>query len=254
MEALQLAQAQQQEAVRRRVEEAARAAERAGVAARGAPPAFGRFPEARLGVRVEPPNSALIDQLGLDKGKGQLILGVLPDFPAAKAGLQVNDILLQMDGKDVSSSHEKFIEAVNSLKANTPVEVVVLRKGKKETVKGLTLAEVRNRDVLARPPFPMPPVVGRVRLPGEGEGAVITTTVRRQDNFTTRYQEGSLIITVTGKVADGKAKVSEIQVQDGRETHKFDSADKVPEQYRDKVKNLIEASETGNLKIEVRKP
>ena len=81
------------------------------------------------------------------------------------------------------------------------------------------------------------------------------TTVFRTDNrFTTRHQEGTLVITVNGTVADGKAHLSGIQVQDGRESHKYESVDKVPEQYRDKVKNLVEMSERSNAKIEIKTP
>ena len=82
----------------------------------------------------------------------------------------------------------------------------------------------------------------------------MTTTFRSNDRFTTRHQEGSLIITVTGKVADGKAKVGEISVQDGVESHKYESMDKVSDKYQDKVKNLVEMSEKGAVKIEIKTP
>jgi beta-lactamase regulating signal transducer with metallopeptidase domain/membrane-associated protease RseP (regulator of RpoE activity) len=259
MQRLQQARAQQAaEEARRRADEVRRSWENVNFMYMRE----GRPADGRLGVRVESPTAALMDHLGIDKGKGQLITEVVPNSAAAKAGLQVNDILLQIDGKDVSSSFREFVKIVHDLKANTPTDAVVLRKGKKETIKGMSLAEVRDPFVGQRvvvvpgpqfpsPQVPMPPV--RIRV-GPDDGAVVTTTVRNQDRFTTRYQEGSLIMTITGKVADGKAKVSEIQVQDGRETNKYESTAKVPEQYRDKVKNLIEASEAGNLKIEVKKP
>ena len=82
----------------------------------------------------------------------------------------------------------------------------------------------------------------------------MTTTFRTNDHFTTRHQEGSLVITLTGKVADGKAAVNEISVQDGGESHTYESVDKVPEKYRDKVKNLVEMSEKGSVKVEVKTP
>ena len=73
----------------------------------------------------------------------------------------------------------------------------------------------------------------------------MTTTFRTNDRFTTRHQEGSLVITVTGKVAGGKPQVTEIRVQDGTESHRYGSVDKVPEQYRDKVKHLVDTAENG---------
>jgi len=55
-------------------------------------------------------------------------------------------------------------------------------------------------------------------------------------------------------VTDGKAKTSEIQVQDGNKTEKYESVDKVPEAYRDKVKNLVDMSEKSKVKIDVKTP
>jgi hypothetical protein len=82
----------------------------------------------------------------------------------------------------------------------------------------------------------------------------MTSVMRTNDRFTTRHQEGNLIITLTGTVTGGKAKLSEIHVQDGTETGTYKSVDKVPERYRDKVKNLVEMSEKGEVKVESRSP
>src|SRR5207245_3475507 len=41
------------------------------------------------------------------------------------------------------------------------------------------------------------------------------------------------------------------EMQDGSKTKNYKNIDNVTEQYRDKVKNLIEMSEKNNLKIEV---
>ena len=80
----------------------------------------------------------------------------------------------------------------------------------------------------------------------------MTSVFRSDDRFTTRHQEGSLVITVTGTIADGKAKVSGIKVQDGRESHEFASVDKVAEQYRDKVASLVEMTEKGGGRIDLK--
>ena len=87
---------------------------------------------------------------------------------------------------------------------------------------------------------------------GGAPGQIMTTMIRTDDRFTTRYQEGSLVITLTGTVADGKAKVGTIQVHDGKDTHKYQSVDKVPEQYSDKVKHLVDMSEKASVRIELK--
>src|SRR5947208_581038 len=145
---------------------------------------------------------------------------------------------------------QKLVEAI---KPDAAVEAVVLRKWKKATVKGLKLPEAKEP---AFPGFPAPPGVAPPGialplpappipiLPGNVPGAfpgalpggaeVMTTSFRNGERFTTRHQEGSLIITLTGKAGDGKATVTGISVQDGRESKKYESAEKVPEEYRDK--------------------
>ena len=224
----------------------------------------------RLGARVEPPSATLAAQLDLPKGRGLVLKEVLPDSAAEKAGLKPHDILLELNGEKVPNEVEGLKRLMDDIKADTAVEAVVLRKGKTEKIKGLKLPEAKE----TQPGFPgfapgnFQPPAGGVAAPGFGGGAwagvftppggaghtVMTTMFRTDDRFTTRHQEGSLVITLTGKAADGKAKVHDIHVQDGGQTSKYESLDKVPEQYRDKVKNLIEMSEKSGVRIEIKSP
>lgn len=253
---------------------------------------FGRFGPAdhpgRLGARMEKPSATLAEQLDLPKDQGLVVRTVTPDTPAAKAGMKANDILLELNGKPVPANVQEFVKQLHDIKADKPVDAVVLRKGKRETIKGLTLPEAKAE----LPAFPGGPPAGFPGglqggfpggppggLPGGpaggfpggavpggpgagfgggfggfggGQGGVMTSVFRTGDRFTTRHQEGSLVITVSGTLADGKAKVKEISVQDGRESHKYESVDKVAEHYRDKVKNLIEMTEKTGGKVELK--
>ena len=227
----------------------------------------------RLGVMVHSPSEALVDQLDLPKGQGLVIGQVIPDTPAAKAGLKPNDILLELGGKAVPNNQGEFVRQVQEIKADAKVDAVVLRKGKKETIKDLTLPEEKQPRGFGfgggagqggfqpfgegNPQFGRPGGFGGGQ-PGMmgfgGPNTVMTTVTRTNERFTTRHQEGSLIITVTGTVTDGTSKTNKIHVQDGQATHDYESIDKVPEQYRDKVKNLVEMSEKGSVKIEIKTP
>src|SRR5262249_43981100 len=241
----------------------------------GAVAKWGLGGETRLGVQADKPSAALAEQLDLPKGQGLVLEQVLADSAAAKAGLKANDILLELDGKPVPNDVGEFQKQLEGIKADTKVDVVVLRKGKKETVKGLSLPEAKPNAPFGGvnfqipniqipnaplPAFPAPPALPAAPafpnfIPGVGgANVVMTTTFRTDDRFTTRHQEGSLVITVTATVADGKSKVGEIHVQDGTTTNKYEGLDKVPDQYRDKVKNLIEMSEKSNVKIEIKNP
>ncbi|HEV2949744.1 MAG TPA: PDZ domain-containing protein, partial [Gemmataceae bacterium] len=237
---------------------------------------FGFGSPGRLGVRVHSPSDTLADQLDLPKGQGLVIGQVAADGPAAKAGIKNNDILLEFNGKPVPNNVQEFVRVVHEVKPDTKVDAVVLRKGKKETIKGLTLPEEKQVGFGGFPP----PQGGFPQFGGAGQGGgfgggfggkaipapdgmmagfgnnrtVMTTVYRTDDRYTTRHQEGSLIITVTGTVADGKAKTNKIHVQDGQASHDYESLDKVPDQYKDKVKNLVDMSEKGSVKIEIKTP
>jgi beta-lactamase regulating signal transducer with metallopeptidase domain len=225
-----------------------------------------RLGEGRLGIGAERPSQALADQLDLPKGQGLVIDNVQAGSPAAKAGLKPHDVLLEVAGKPVPSDVQALVKLLAEHKGDAGFDLLVLRKGRKETIKGVKLGEARGQTLqrvqpeggvfsgkqLTVPAVPGVPAMPGVQAFGPGGQSVITTTFRTDDRFTTRHQEGSLIITVTGTVGEGKAKVNEIQIQDGARTTKHTSVNRVPEQYRDKVKNLIEMSEKSNVRIEIK--
>jgi hypothetical protein len=229
-----------------------------------------RRQEGRLGVRVEAPSAAMVEQLDLPLNQGMVVTEVEKDSAAAKAGLKAHDIVLEFNGKPVSSTMEEFAKQVDAVKANTPVDAVVLRKGKKEAIKGLSLPEAKeargglrgaggiNIQLPNLPNLPNLPGIGLQGnlqgnlILGQNPNGVLTSTFRTNDRFTTRHQEGNLVITITGKVDQGKSTVSEINVQDGGVSNKYDSVDKVAEQYRDKVKSLVEMSTKG-VQIQIEK-
>lgn len=98
----------------------------------------------RLGATVESPSPAVANQLDLPAGQGQVVTGVKANSAAAKAGIQMNDIILEVDGKPVSSNMAEFEKALNALKPDAGVEAIVLRKGQKTTIKGLTMPKAEQ--------------------------------------------------------------------------------------------------------------
>ncbi len=123
-----------------------------------APPGAGRLPapdRARLGVRLERLAPVVVEQLGLENGRGVTVAAVVGGSPAEKAGLKANDIVLEFAGKPVTDDPADLIRRVNGTKAGEKVDLVVLRRGKKVEVKGIDLAG---------PPTSPPP--GLKGLPG----------------------------------------------------------------------------------------
>ncbi len=62
---------------------------------------FGETRRGWIGVRIQSVTSEIAESLGLDRARGALLGEITPDGPAARAGLQVGDVVLSFDGKPV---------------------------------------------------------------------------------------------------------------------------------------------------------
>jgi hypothetical protein len=72
---------------------------------------------------------------------GVQIQGVRPGGPAEKAGLIANDIIINLNGKEVNNIYD-FMNILNGLKPDVEIEIVVKRSGEKITKK--IIPEVKN--------------------------------------------------------------------------------------------------------------
>jgi hypothetical protein len=217
--------------------------------------------ENRLGAVLQKPSATLVEQLDLPAKQGVVLKSVKADSAAAKAGLKANDILLELNGKAVSSEVDEFVKQLNDIKKDTAVDAVVMRKGKRETIKGLKLGDIPqpanpfgglgNMPNFQLPQLPQPnfqlPQLPQGRGFGGPGGARMKDTRGPDGSFSTRYQEGDLAITITGKMDNKKADVSGIEIRDGDKTNSYKSVDDVPEDLRDDVRALIRTIEQGGI-------
>ena len=86
-----------------------------------------------LGVTVQPLSAALADSFGLRTPHGALVSAVLPGTPAAKAGLKPGDVILSVDGRDVSGA-AALPSAIAAAKPGAAVRLGVWRDSSKTTV------------------------------------------------------------------------------------------------------------------------
>jgi serine protease Do len=87
----------------------------------------------RLGVEYLPISGQLAEYFGAGQN-GILVSGVEPDGPAAKAGLKAGDVLLKVDGKDVSTEL-KLHQVLADVDAGQNLSLSVVRSGKPLEVK-----------------------------------------------------------------------------------------------------------------------
>ncbi len=86
----------------------------------------GHVSRGRLGVGIQPVDAPLAKALGLEKARGALVGDVEADGPAAKVGMKSGDVILSVDGAEVS--HAQDLPRIVARHApGTTVKVTVLR-------------------------------------------------------------------------------------------------------------------------------
>ena len=85
----------------------------------------------RLGVRVEKLTGDLAQVLGVTGDGGVLVVEVIEDTPAQKAGVRAGDVIVEVAGHEVSD-REDLTKALNDEVGR--VDIVLTRKGSRRTV------------------------------------------------------------------------------------------------------------------------
>jgi serine protease Do len=95
--------------------------------------AHGKVVRGWLGVSIQDLTPALAKSFGLDRPRGALVVEVDPRGPAAKAGLDRGDVIVEYNGKTIEESHQ-----LPTLVADTAIgergELKILRDGREKSV------------------------------------------------------------------------------------------------------------------------
>jgi S1-C subfamily serine protease len=92
-----------------------------------------------LGVYLEEVTSERTKELGLTEERGAVVMKVVADSPAAKAGLKENDVIVSFNGRRVDSVRE-LQRLLNETPADRSVQIEVIRGGSRQTL-ATTLAK-----------------------------------------------------------------------------------------------------------------
>lgn len=87
-----------------------------------------KIPVTFLGVETSEVPNVVAEQLGLAKGFGLVVDYVVPDGPAAAAGVQANDILKMLNDQ-ILTEPDQLAKLIRSYSEGTSVTLTVLRKG-----------------------------------------------------------------------------------------------------------------------------
>jgi len=184
-----------------------------------------------LGVGLQPVDEDLAPSLGLPKDSAEIVRSVVPGGPAARAGLQQGDVILRVNGQQVTPD-----QTVSYLVANTPVgskiPLDIVRGGKRQTVT-VTVGERPTEEALAKlsggttegadggtAPTVAPqralglslatltPELARAaNLPANAHGVIITSVDPNADAAEQGLQRGDLIVSVNNQLMTSPAQV-----------------------------------------------
>ena len=211
------------------------------------------------GLRLEKPSPDLQAQLGLEENEGLVIGAVDPNSIGDKAGVKANDVLLKIGAAQVPNDAAGFAKLVKDQKADEPIDLVVVRKGKEETIKGAKMpalvqnvvgpgvggAGIARMPGIVGPRIPalplnplMPGKLDKLHMEMSVNGAKVVKD-QEGDKFTGHYVKDELKISVAGKIENAQNRISEITVQQGKEMTKYTSLNDVPAQHRAAIQQLL---------------
>ncbi len=95
-----------------------------------------RQPRPYLGVRIdpEPLPELLVKHLRLEPGIGLRVQNVLVGSPADKAGIEQDDLIIKLNGKDVKE-YPVFVETIQNTDVNKEISLEIIHLGDKKAVK-----------------------------------------------------------------------------------------------------------------------
>lgn len=105
-----------------------------------------------LGVTFQPVDAEMARAFGLDQGGGALVDDLTPGSPAAKAGIESGDIIVELDGEKVSAPNDLSLRIAEMAPARV-VQLKVFRSGKERQIEA-TLGEYAETAKAASVPLP----------------------------------------------------------------------------------------------------
>lgn len=103
---------------------------------------YGETRRGWLGVRIQSVDDTAAEALGLGRARGALVAGIDDKGPAKPAGLEVGDVIVRFDGKEVKDSRD-LPRLVAATPVGKAVDITIVRKGK-EMSRTVTLGRLED--------------------------------------------------------------------------------------------------------------
>jgi serine protease Do len=99
-----------------------------------------------LGVGIQPMSKDIADAMGLPKDRGEIVATVEPTGPAARGGVKVRDVIVRINGEDITFDNT-LSYVIASTPVGTTVPIELIREGDRRTV-NVTIAQRPSETVI----------------------------------------------------------------------------------------------------------
>ncbi len=97
----------------------------------------GKVVRGYLGMGIVPVTDDVKESFNLPEARGALVQYVEPGKPADRAGVQKGDVVVEIDGKKISTNRE-LIDHISYLPVGSKVDITVIRNGQRRTLTATT--------------------------------------------------------------------------------------------------------------------
>jgi Do/DeqQ family serine protease len=162
-----------------------------------------------LGAKLQVVTPDLADSLNLKRPSGALVASIVPQSPAARAGLHSGDLIVSVDGQEIEDPNA-FDYRFATKPLGGEAQIGIVRGGHESTIAvALQTAPDAGRDELvirSRSPFLgakvanlSPALVDELRLESSTEGVVVLEVEDGSTAQTLGFQRGDIVLSVNNE-------------------------------------------------------
>src|ERR1700742_88451 len=168
-----------------------------------------------LGAHLQAVTPEIAETLGLRLPSGALVASVVPNSPAARAGLKLSDLIVTIDGQSVDDPNAfdyRFAtrplggtSQIDGQRGGEPVKLTVPLETAPDTGRNEIVLTTRSPFQGAKVANISPAVADEMHLDGDTEGVVVTDLADGSTAANVGFQKGDIILAVNNqKIAKTK--------------------------------------------------
>jgi serine protease Do len=172
----------------------------------------GKITRGYLGLLAQDVTPEMAEPMGLKSAQGVIVAEIVKDSPADKAGLKVNDVIVELNGQKIANYND-FRADVAKLTPESKARLTIIREGKnhqltvavgeKPSQTAKTESGQPSREQIGLQVQNLTPELARQFGYALGEGVIVSAVVPSSEAESEGIQAGDLILSVDGvKVTD----------------------------------------------------